>query len=379
MAFARPTLTQLLQQVATDINAEIPGVDALLRYSNLGVLGKVIAGLASGHYGYLDWIAQQSVPFTATGEYLEGWAGLKGVTRKSAIAAAGTVTFTGTNGATIPSGTPLTRSDGAKFVTTAVGTIASGTVTVAAQASDAGQAGNTLAGVAMILSVGISGVNGTGTVATAFTGGAEVESDFALRSRMLAAYSSPPQGGSYSDYAEWALAVPGVTRVWVQNNTAPGAINLYFMMDDVEAAHGGFPQGTNGVATLETRDTAAAGDQLLLANALFTLQPVHVLLYALAPTANTIAFTFTGLGASPSATLQSLIASAIASALRFGAVPGGVTDLSEIEYAIAQVAGTDGFVITAMTASAGTIAPAGVGNIASNAGAIPVLGTITYT
>jgi uncharacterized phage protein gp47/JayE len=378
MAFPRPTLTELRQQVATDINAQLPGVDALLRYSNLGILGDVVAGQSNGHYGYLDYIAKNGVPFTATGEYLEGWAGLKGVARKAATSATGTIVFTGTDGAVIPSGTPLNRSDGAQYLTTATGTIASGTATVAAQAVAAGTASNTGAGVTMILSAGISGVNGAATVGTAFTGGTEVESDFSLRSRMLAAYAAPPQGGSYSDYAEWALEVAGVTRVWPMPGTNPGTVFVYFMMDDVDAAFGGFPQGTNGVAALETRDTVAAGDQLALANALFVRQPVHVLLYAKAPTANTINLTIAGL-ASAGATIQAEVTAAIASALRFGSSPGGTTDLSEIEYAIALIAGTNGFVITAMTASAGTISPSGLGNVTSSAGAIPVLGTITWT
>lgn len=378
MPFARPTLTDLRNQVASDINAALPGVDARLRYSNLGILADALAALANGHFGYLDWIRDMSVPFSATDEYLEGWAGLKGVTRKAATVAVGTVTFTGTDGAAVPSGTPMTRADGIEFVTTADGTIASGTATVAAQAVNAGLSGNTDTGVSMLLTLGISGVNPTGTVAAAFIGGTEVESNFALRSRMMVAYSSPPQGGSYNDYAEWALAVPGVTRVWVQNAATPGSINVYFMMDDAEAAHGGFPQGTDGVASLETRDTTAAGDQLTLANALFTLQPVHVIVYALAPSPNTIDLTLTNMG-SASAAVKTATEAAIAAALRFGAVPGGNTDLSEIEYAVAQVAGTDGFVITAMTCSAGTLAPSGVGNITSNAGHIPVLGTVTFS
>ena len=44
--------------------------------------------------------------------------------------------------------------------------------------------------------------------------------------------------------------------------------------------HGGFPQGTNGVAALETRDTAATGDQLAVANYLYPLRPVTPIVYA---------------------------------------------------------------------------------------------------
>src|SRR5260364_179792 len=57
MPYTRPTLTELRQQVAQDL-----GVDALLRFSNLRIVGDAQAALAHLHYGYLDWIARQGVP-----------------------------------------------------------------------------------------------------------------------------------------------------------------------------------------------------------------------------------------------------------------------------------------------------------------------------
>jgi uncharacterized phage protein gp47/JayE len=74
MPFSRPTLTQLIQQTAADIASAVPGADALLRFSNLGIVAKMFSGLAYLHYGYQDWIAKEAVPFTATDEFLEGWA-----------------------------------------------------------------------------------------------------------------------------------------------------------------------------------------------------------------------------------------------------------------------------------------------------------------
>lgn len=46
MPFSRPTLTQLRNQVAQQLNAELPGADALLRFSNLRVIGDIEAALA---------------------------------------------------------------------------------------------------------------------------------------------------------------------------------------------------------------------------------------------------------------------------------------------------------------------------------------------
>ncbi len=378
MPFSRPTLTDLRGQTAADISASLPGTDALLRYSNLGIMAEVLAALAYLHYGYLDWIAQQSTPFTATEEALEGWAALKGVTRNPAVPASGTASFPATSG-TIPAGTPIARADGVNYVSTADATAAGGQVIVPIAATDVGAITNAAVGVALTLGIGVSGVSGQGVVSAAVGGGADIETDDELKSRMLLVYSSPPQGGSIADYQEWAGEVPGVTRCWVNpSGLGPGTIVLLFMMDDAEAAHGGFPQGTDGCATAETRDTAATGDQLALANAIFAKQPATALVYAVAPTQNAIGLTIAGLLGASTAT-KAAISAAVTKALRFSAVPGGVTDISAIEGAIAAVAGTAGFVITNITASAGVVSPGAAGNITSNAGALPVLGAVAYS
>ena len=51
MPFSRPTLTALRNQTAQDLNANLPGADALLRFSNLRVLGDIQAALAHMLYG----------------------------------------------------------------------------------------------------------------------------------------------------------------------------------------------------------------------------------------------------------------------------------------------------------------------------------------
>lgn len=374
MPYSRPLLTDLQSQVAQDIASALPGADALLRFSNLGTLGKVQAALAHLHYGYLDWIAQQAVPYTATEEFLEAWAGLKGVTRKPATQASGSVTLNGAVGKPISSGVQLVRGDGVTFTTTSSGTVGGdGTVVVPATAvadpaGVSGATGNTPVGVVMTLGQAIAGIQSNGAVSTAFTGGADIELDASLRSRMLAAYQAPPQGGAQNDYVAWALAVSGVTRAWcLRNGFGAGTVVVYMMLDGSEAAFGGFPQGSNGVAAAEPRGTPATGDQLAVANAIFPVQPVTALVYACAPTADTINFTITGLTTSSAAT-RALIAAAIQGVFYLYGTPlGGTIALSLIESAIAAISGTQGFVITSPSA-----------NIITPLGQLPVLGTVTY-
>lgn len=388
MPFSRPTLSDLRAQVAADIASGVPGADALLRFSNLNVVGTVQAGLSHLHFGYLDWISKQSNPYTATDEFLEAWAALKKIYREPATAATGTVTFSGTAGTLLPSGTLLARGDGYAYQTTADGTAGSGgSVTVPAEAvlspidpltnpTGNGAAGNTAAGTVITLATAVSGIQSSGAAATAFTGGADVELDDALRARMLQAYQNVPSGGTAGDYVRWALAVPGITRAWcAPNGFGTGTVVVYAMLDSAEAGNNGFPVGTNGVSQYDKganglpRGTVATGDQLTLANGIITSQPVTALIYGVAPTPNTINFAITGLG-TPSAGTQALIAAAISSVLYDQGTPiaGTSVELSAIESAIAAVAGTAGFVITSPT-----------GNITNVTGELPVLGTVSYS
>lgn len=376
MPFVRPTLSDLRAQVASDITAGLKTVDGLLRFSNLKILGDALAGLGHLNYGYLDWIARQACPYTATGEYLEAWGALKKVYRKAATAATGKVTFAGTAGVVINAGTEVVRSDGATFSTTASVTVGSaGTAAVTVTATAAGDEGNTSVGSLMTLGSSLTGIGSSGAVTAAITGGADQEGDSGLFERILEAYQNTPNGGSKTDYVEWAKAVSGVTRAWCNpNGFGAGTVVVYAMLDDANASYNGFPQGTNGISANDNRVTAgsqAAGDQLTVANVIFVDQPVTALVYVCSPIAKPINFTITGLTSASTAT-RSAIAAAIAEVfMEYGSPTPADTaqvPLSAIESAVAAISGTEGFVI----ASPST-------NLANTLGYLPVLGTITYS
>jgi uncharacterized phage protein gp47/JayE len=379
MPFSRPTLPDLIAQEQSDLAAALPGADPLLPVSNLGILAAIFGETLHAMYGYLDYVAKQSVPFTSVDEAFEGWAALKGVTRKAATAATDHGTWTGTTGLTIPAGTAIVRGDGVAYVTTAdatVGGAGTGTVTAPIRAVDPGSAGSLSAGMSLLISNAIAGIASAGVAVGDGTPGTDVEAFEAFRTRVLAIYASPPQGGAASDYVEWALQVPGVTRAWsVPNGLGDGTVVVYTMFDVAEAGHGGFPQGVGGVAAAETRAAAATQDLLTVANYIFDLQPVTALVYALAPQANTVTFTINLPGAG--ASVKAAIAAAIANVFLVTGAPGGTVNLSEIEAAIAVLPGTAGFVITAEACTHGSLVP-GNGNIVSNAGYLPVLGAITW-
>lgn len=377
MPFARPTLTALRALAQADLAAALPGTDPLLSVSNLGIMADLLAEGFHAEYAYLDFIARQAVPFTAVDEAFEGWAALKNILRKPAVAAVIEATFAATPLTVLPAGTPLGRGDGVAYTTLADAVASGGGVLVVqARANLAGAAGSIAAGTAVVIGQAVAGITSSG-VAVQVTPGVDVEAFEAFRTRVLAAYAAPPQGGAVADYIEWATAVPGVTRAWCAPlGQGPGTVVVYVMLDVAQAAFGGFPQGTNGVASAETRDVAATGDQLTVADAIYPLRPVTALVYAVAPQANTVTFTINLVGASVA--VRAAVEAAIAAVFLAYGAPGGVVNNSTIEAAISVISGTSGFVITAQACTHGVVSPGAAGNITSSAGRLPVRGVVTW-
>ena len=263
------------------------------------------------------------------------------------------------------------RGDGIPYSTSvAVLVGAGGTVAVQAVADpdltgQAGAFGNAVAGTSMTLVQAIEGVQVSGIVSTAFTGGADIESNDSLRSRMLTQYQTPPRGGARDDYVTWAKEVPGVTRAWsVANVLGIGSVVVYIMLDRSQAAHGGFPQGVNGAATDEPRGIPATGDQLRVADHILPLQPVTAFVNVAAPVANPVNFMIQNLPVAA----RPMVAGAIADVFLRDGAPGKSVPLAHIWSAISSISGVDSFVI---------LAP--LGTINNPPGALPVLGAITYT
>lgn len=215
MPFERPTLKELKERAAADLDSRLPGSDARLRRSNTGAIATVHAGAVHGLHGFLEYISKQIMPDTAEDEFLQRWASIFKVPLKSAEAARGLAILTGNNGAIADAGTELQRSDGALFITDAEAMIAAGTATVAVTAVEAGSNGDTAAGSSLSLTTPISGINPVVTVeAAGITGGADVETSDDLRARVLFAIRNPPHGGASFDYIQWALEIAEVTRAW---------------------------------------------------------------------------------------------------------------------------------------------------------------------
>ncbi|PRF79648.1 phage baseplate protein [Burkholderia multivorans] len=386
MPYSRPTLTDLKKQIWTDITTSLGLVVSLLQRAVVRILGSALAGLVYGLYGYLDWIARQAVPWTAVDEHLAAWGALKGVYLKAAQPTTMQVQFQGAPNTPIPADIGVSRqADGFPYTVTVGATSnSSGIAVVTVAAVTAGSAGNCDNGTAMVLSSAVAGIQSNGTVVETIQQGTDVESQSEFQGRVMQAFQNPAQGGDQQDYVEWAEAIAGVTRAWcMPNGFGAGTVVLYFMMDDAESQHGGFPQGTDGVSQYDEgpdglpRGVVATGDQLMVADAIVTQQPVTALVYACSPIKNALGFTISGI-ADPNA--QASVVNELSGVLFRNGKPRGTIEWSDLTGAINAVPGTSGYLITGVSSTVNgvTVALPTNANITMSAGQLPVLGVVTF-
>lgn len=139
-------------------------------------------------YAYSDWAMNQSFPQTATGEYLDYHAALRGITRKAGTRASGILRFkidqALEDNLPISAGTVCTTAGLVRFVTTHDGEIAAGGLyaDIPAEAESVGASGNVGAETITVLTRAPEGVSGV-LNPRAFTGGSGAESDDDLRVR----------------------------------------------------------------------------------------------------------------------------------------------------------------------------------------------------
>ncbi|EDQ9400007.1 baseplate J/gp47 family protein [Salmonella enterica] len=379
MPFKRKTLSELRDENRNFLQAELKNVGALLRFSNLKVVADMDAGMAHLHYGYLDYMALQSNPFTATDESLAGWMALKRVYRKPASAAKSKdVKAVGTANRIIPSGTILNRGDGYQYTVSSEikiqdsgeghGEITAVLPDVTDDVTGGGANGNADAGTVLTLDVNIAGVEAQLTLIEAATGGADIEDEEAFRSRGLLSWQESLQGGSDTDYKKWALEVSGVTRAWVKRRlNGAGTVGVYIMCDG--NLNDGFPVGTDGISQLEEWGAVkASGDQLSVADHIYPLQTDTAIIFVCSPIRKTINFEIAGIKDADS-TVVSSIKEALTSLFFDESNPdgSGKIDLSDINKRISNVDGTKGYILNIPSS-----------NITFKIGEIPILGEVKF-
>lgn len=350
MPFARPTLTELIDRVITDISSRVTGVDsAVLRRSLLGVIGQSEAGAVHMLYGHLDWIAKQSVIDTADSEYLERWAAIWKVIRKTAGFASGQLTLSGASGAIVQDGTIIQRQDGVQYKVQGEFVFGGGPLIVPMIAIEAGTSGNFGSGLPVFLLSPIAGVQSAGITTTDISGGVDVETDPQLLARLLARIQKPPHGGAESDYELWALAVSGVTRVWVYPmQMGAGTVTVLFVCDGLPDIIPTAPKVTEVQAYIAAR------------------RPVTAEVFVAAPVPDPLDMT---IKLTPNtAAVQAAVRAELQDLIDRDSKPGTATLISRLREAVSLAAGEDNNEIVSPTA-----------DVPHTTGHMAVLGTLTFS
>lgn len=163
-------------------------------------------------YMEADNVLDFSFADSTYGEYLERRAEERGLSRREAVKATGKVTFRGIDGLEIPTGTRISTIDTEPiyFVTTETGEVINGEVTVAAEAEIGGADGNISVGE--IAEYEVTEIYGVMSVTnnTAFSGGADEESDEDLYARYKENVAKPITSGNKYQYESWAKEINGI-------------------------------------------------------------------------------------------------------------------------------------------------------------------------
>lgn len=123
-------------------------------------------------------------------------------------------------------------------------------VRLAVAAVEVGTVGNVGARAIVSLETPVTGIEFV-TNEAAMASGADLESDPALRTRILLEFKG--QGaGNFNDYRRWALEMPGTGRVFVRN-AGPGEVEVVIMEEDGDAVSSAI------VAALQDRLDPAVG------------------------------------------------------------------------------------------------------------------------
>lgn len=321
MPFTIPTLQDQIDQAEAELAARL-GVGPLPRRSVLRVIARVMAGLSHSLHGHLEYSADQILPDTADAEFLERHASLRGLTRKAATFASGTVKLTGDEGATIPATARLQRADGAIYETQSAVTLpASGEATVEVVAELPGLAGNAATGTQLTTQAAYPGVSSTATATTAIEGGTDQETDAELRARVVKAWRERPQAGTEEDYVAWALQGAGITRAWAEGNVPQlGAVTVWIVADG------------NTPTIAATASQIAEVEGIIATRKPITARP-RVLVPSLVPLD-------LSLSVQPdTAAVRSAIEASLADRIRQDASPGGTIRLSRLREAISAAPG----------------------------------------
>lgn len=227
--------TRMKEKYETESGFEIdPASDIAIRL-------KVLAGEIYSEQCSLEWLKRQMFADTAGGEYLDYIAEQRGLARKAATKASGTLTFSVAEvlhyPIEIPAGTVVATNGQTpvRVYTTEAAVLPQATysVTVNAEAELPGYNGNIASGTAEVpvsVPAGIDGVTNS-----VFIGGDDEESDETLRSRIKDSFYNRPNAANAAFYRQLVLGVDGIDKAGIMERiSGVGTVGVYVARKDCD-------------------------------------------------------------------------------------------------------------------------------------------------
>ena len=224
-----PTITEIKEQILSDIETATGKTAPLLPISVWSVISTALAGALYLVYKFIDWTRKQIFVNTADYEGLILIGQEYGLFPNVSQEWRGTASITGTNGTNIPIGKIYTRGNFA-YQVTVLATISSGSATLVLESLTSGSEPNLIATDILTESNPTVGLSSTITIATITQSGRDEESIENFRNRISLRQKFPPQGGSVSDYVQWTLEVPGISEAFPFLDS-PGIIYVYPLLE----------------------------------------------------------------------------------------------------------------------------------------------------
>lgn len=224
-----PTITEIKEQILSDIETATGKTAPLLPISVWSVISTALAGALYLIYKYIDYTRRQIFVSTADYEGLILKGQEYGLFPNVSQEWRGTATITGTNGTNIPIGKIYTRGNFA-YQVTELATISSGSATLILESLTSGSEPNLIATDILTESNPTVGLSSTITIATITQSGRDEESIENFRNRISVRQKLPPQGGSVNDYILWTLEVPGISEAFPFLDS-PGIIFVYPLLE----------------------------------------------------------------------------------------------------------------------------------------------------
>lgn len=203
--------------------------------SDTGIRLRVLAGEIFNSLVNMEWLKNQMFADTATGEYLDYHGAERGLERRAASCAQGSVIFSVSQAAlsdvVIPAGTVVATEgeEPLRFETTQEVTLYAGDLSVYADiiALTTGRAGNAAAGKITVIVTPPSGDLQV-TNPDPCESGSDTESDESFRSRIISSFANASNGTNCAYYERVATEISGVASAGVvPRGRGAGTVDVY--------------------------------------------------------------------------------------------------------------------------------------------------------